>query len=69
MAYHYFLFDICYVINGLCLIFIWIWPSNTILFQACYGLAHGPSAIAIATWRNSLVFHSVEKVTSLFIHM
>lgn len=69
MAYHYFLFDICYVINGLCLIFIWIWPSNTILFQACYGLAHGPSAIAIATWRNSLVFHSVEKVTSLFIHI
>jgi len=69
LAYHYFLFDICYVINGLCLIFLWIWPSNTILFQACYGLAHGPSAIAIATWRNSLVFHSVEKVTSLFIHI
>ncbi|POW08739.1 hypothetical protein PSHT_09431 [Puccinia striiformis] len=69
LAYHYFLFDICYVINGLCLIFLWVWPSNAILFQACYGLAHGPSAIAIATWRNSLVFHSVEKVTSLFIHI
>lgn len=69
LAYHYFLFDMCYVINVLCLIFLWIWPSNPILFQACYGLAHGPSALAIATWRNSLVFHSVEKLTSLFIHI
>ena len=24
---------------------------------------------SIATWRNSLVFHSVDKVTSLFIHI
>ncbi|CAH7672705.1 hypothetical protein BY996DRAFT_4577767 [Phakopsora pachyrhizi] len=68
-SYHYFLFDICYVINGLCLIFIWFLPSSTLLFEACYGLSHGPSAIAIATWRNSLVFHSVEKMTSLFIHI
>ncbi|EGG04048.1 uncharacterized protein MELLADRAFT_37620, partial [Melampsora larici-populina 98AG31] len=68
-AYHYFLFDLCYVVNGLSLVFLWIWPSNVLLFQACYGLAHGPSAFAIATWRNSLVFHSVEKVTSLFIHI
>ncbi|KAG0146851.1 hypothetical protein CROQUDRAFT_106857 [Cronartium quercuum f. sp. fusiforme G11] len=68
-AYHYFLFDLCYVVNGLTLLFLWIWPSNALLFQACYGLAHGPSAFAIATWRNSLVFHSVEKVTSLFIHI
>ncbi|MBW0545762.1 hypothetical protein O181_085477 [Austropuccinia psidii MF-1] len=69
LAYHYFLFDLCYVINGLCLVFLWFFPSNVLLFEACYGLSHGPSAIAIATWRNSLVFHSVEKVTSLFIHI
>jgi hypothetical protein len=29
----------------------------------------GPLASAIITWRNSLVFHSLDKVTSLFIHM
>lgn len=29
----------------------------------------GPIASAIVTWRNSLVFHSLDKVTSLFIHM
>ncbi|EIW70179.1 hypothetical protein TREMEDRAFT_61943 [Tremella mesenterica DSM 1558] len=28
-----------------------------------------PLASAIITWRNSLVFHSLDKVTSLFIHM
>jgi hypothetical protein len=29
----------------------------------------GPLASAIITWRNSLVFHSLDKVTSLFIHV
>lgn len=29
----------------------------------------GPLASAIITWRNSLVFHSLDKVTSLFIHI
>lgn len=29
----------------------------------------GPIASAIITWRNSMVFHSLDKVISLFIHM
>jgi len=40
-----------------------------ILFTVCYTLSHGPLALAIVLWRNSLVFHSLDKVTSLFIHM
>lgn len=35
----------------------------------CYCAAHGPLAFSVATWRNSLVFHSLEKMTSLFIHL
>ena len=31
-------------------------------------LANGPLAWAILVWRNSFVFHSVDKVTSTFIH-
>lgn len=53
----------------MCLAYIWIWPSSTVLYVACYCLSHGPLCTAIATWRNSLVFHSVDKVTSLFIHI
>ena len=57
------------IVNIMCLAYIWIWPSSTVLFVACYCLSHGPLCTAIATWRNSLVFHSVDKVTSLFIHI
>ncbi|KDQ06243.1 hypothetical protein BOTBODRAFT_60699 [Botryobasidium botryosum FD-172 SS1] len=67
--YHYFLADQCYFVNILCLIYLWILPGNKSLFVACYCLCHGTLASAVITWRNSLVFHSVDKVTSLFIHI
>ncbi|GAA5856791.1 hypothetical protein JCM8547_008846 [Rhodosporidiobolus lusitaniae] len=67
--YHYFLFDLCYAVNLLCLIYLWVLPGNAILFEACYGLTLGSLGTAIATWRNSLVFHSLDKVISLAIHI
>ena len=36
---------------------------------ATYCLSYGNNAWAIAMWRNSMVFHSLDKVTSLFIHI
>lgn len=68
-AWHYFLFDLCYYANVLNLIYIWLLPSNSALFVACYCLSHGSLASAVITWRNSLVFHDLDKVTSLFIHV
>ncbi|KAI0736098.1 hypothetical protein C8Q72DRAFT_791291 [Fomitopsis betulina] len=68
-AWHYFLFDLCYYANILNLIYIWFLPSNSALFVACYCLSHGSLASAVITWRNSLVFHDLDKVTSLFIHI
>lgn len=68
-AWHYFLFDLCYYVNIINFIYIWLLPSNAALFVACYCLSHGPLASAVITWRNSLVFHDQEKVTSLFIHI
>lgn len=78
-------YDLCYFVNVLTLIYLWIFPSSKILFTVCYTLSHGPLALAIVLWRNSLVFHSkslpieislsfsfslgLDKVTSLFIHM
>ncbi|KAL1411025.1 hypothetical protein Q8F55_001970 [Vanrija albida] len=64
--WHYFLFDMCYFVNALDLIWLWIFPNSTILFICCYLLTLGPLASAIITWRNSLVFHSLDKVTSLY---
>jgi len=68
-AWHYFLFDLCYYANILNFIYIWFLPANPALFVACYCLSHGSLASAVITWRNSLVFHDFDKVTSLFIHV
>jgi hypothetical protein len=66
---HYFFFDLCYYVNLLTLLYIWIFPSSKILFTAVFTLTNGPIAFAIIAWRNSLVFHSLDKVTSVFIHI
>ncbi|KAI3543962.1 F-box protein [Colletotrichum paranaense] len=68
-GYHYFLADLCYFVNLLLVLSIWIFPGSRRLFLATYCLAFGNNAVAIIMWRNSLVFHSFDKVTSLFIHI
>ena len=50
-------------------VYFWFFPRSAALFIACYCLSHGSLASAVITWRNSLVFHDQDKVTSLFIHI
>ncbi|KAK4545448.1 hypothetical protein LTR36_002798 [Oleoguttula mirabilis] len=69
IGFHYFLADLCYFVNLLLILSIWFFPQSKRLFISTYCLAFGNNAIAIAMWRNSLVFHSLDKVTSLFIHI
>ena len=68
-GYHYFLADLCYFVNFLLAFSLWVFPGSKRLFMAAYCLAFGNNAVAIVMWRNSLVFHSFDKVTSLFIHI
>ncbi|RKU45955.1 hypothetical protein DL546_005044 [Coniochaeta pulveracea] len=68
-GYHYFLADLCYFVNFLLVLSLWVFPQSKRLFMATYCLAFGNNAVAIIMWRNSLVFHSFDKVTSLFIHI
>jgi hypothetical protein len=62
-GYHYFLADLCYFVNLLCMVTIWVFPGSKRLFISTYCLSFGNNAIAIAMWRNALVFHSLDKVT------
>ena len=62
-GYHYFLADMCYFVNLLLLLTIWVAPRSKRLFISTYCLAYGNNAVAIAMWRNSMVFHSLDKVT------
>jgi hypothetical protein len=62
-GFHYFLADLCYFVNVLLMLSIWIFPNSKRLFISTFCLAFGNNAVAIAMWRNSLVFHSLDKVT------
>ncbi|KAF2132085.1 hypothetical protein P153DRAFT_421126 [Dothidotthia symphoricarpi CBS 119687] len=68
-GYHYFLADLCYFVNILLVLSIWVFPQSKRLFISTYCLTMGNNAVAIIMWRNSLVFHSMDKVVSLFIHI
>lgn len=61
-GYHYFLADLCYFVNFLSMLSIWVFPKSKRLLIGTYCLAYGNNAVAIAMWRNSLVFHSMDKV-------
>jgi len=44
-------------------------PHNSRLFMVMFGIANGPLALATYIFRNSLVFHDVDKMTSVYIHV
>jgi hypothetical protein len=64
-GYHYFLADLCYFVNILVVMSVWLFPRSKRLFIATYCLCYGNNAVAIIMWRNSLVFHSMDKVVRL----
>lgn len=64
----YFLYDFCYFVNACCFVSI-LYPEWTLLNNFCFVMTNGPLVWAILTWRNSLVFHSLDKVTSVYIHV
>jgi len=68
LKYQYFMLDFCYFLQVLLLVQLYIRPSAE-LFQVLFTLSNGPLCVAIVMWRNSLVFHDLDKITSVFIHM
>jgi len=75
VKYHYFLLDFCYFLNGSTalqsLVCNGISDEGTCStwLKANFMLSHGPISMAILAWQNSLVFHSLDKMTSFFIHI
>lgn len=67
--WQYFLIDFCYFGNTLLCIFLWATPWLPEFFLVLFGLAHGPLAWATVLFRNSLVFHNTDKMTSVYIHV
>ena len=65
---HYYLLDFCYFTNTLMSLYLFFYPNFPDLFRIVFTMSNGPLLWAVPTWRNSLVFHSLDKVTSVFIH-
>lgn len=67
--WHYYMFDFCYLGNVMLVVTLNYFPTNIKLLKMCFSYSLGPLAWSILAFRNSLVFHSVDKITSLFLHL
>ena len=63
-----YLVDYCYLGNALLFYYINFDPKNEWLFMACYCLSNGTLAAGVAAFRNSLVYHKIDYLTSLATH-
>jgi len=63
-----FMLDFCYFMNLSVAVQVSLFPNNLMWFKANYVLCMGCLMLAIVVWQNSLVFHSLDKLTSICIH-
>jgi hypothetical protein len=66
---HYYLVDFCYFATACCLIFISVQRQNEDLFRMIYLYSNGCLGISIAAFKNSVVFHRIDYMVSLAIHI
>lgn len=59
---HYYLLDFCYYANVLHVVQVWFFPESCSLQKILFAFSMGPLAWSIVAFRNSLIFHSLDKV-------
>ncbi|KAL7720125.1 Glycerophosphocholine acyltransferase 1 [Entamoeba marina] len=69
--WHYFMIDFCYFCQLITILTVALVNTSLFpyLFQTAFVFAHGPLLTAIPMWKNSLVFHDLDKLTSVYIHL
>jgi len=70
-GFQYFMLDFCYSVNLLTLVHLFFlyklsWAED--IFKVAYIMSTGPLPAAIPVWKNSLVFHDVDKMISVYVH-
>ena len=66
--YVMYIFDFCYLGNWVLLAYVLFFPGSPWLLSAVFVQANGALAFAIGAFRNSLVYHKIDMLTSLAIH-
>jgi hypothetical protein len=64
----FWMLDWCYFANLTVIYYVLFEPKNVALFRTSFLFSFGCLGLAIATFRNSLVFHKIDYVTSVGIH-
>ena len=67
-GWKFYLVDFCYFANFVVFYFINCAPKSQWLFISCFVIANGLLASAVAAFRNSLVYHKIDLLTSLAVH-
>ena len=67
-GWHYYISDYCYYCNVLILYLVMYDSHNVELIKSCFLLSQGAVAFSIKLFRNSLVLHKIDVLTSFGIH-
>ena len=65
---HYYMLEFCYYGNVITYVFIFLYPENRHLYYASFAFANGPIGWALALVGCKFVLHSIDSLTSVFIH-
>lgn len=69
LKFHYFMYDFCYFVNILSVVAMYTYDILPSLFRVCFVFTNGPLLWAVVIWRNSLVYHDFDRMTSIYIHI
>lgn len=68
-GWHYYMVDFCYFSCFSTLYFISLDRTNEKLFRTLFLFANGALAMSVAAFRNSMVFHRLDYMISVMIHV
>ena len=68
-GWHYYMTDFCYAANVVVLLYLNWFPMSEELFIMSFLFSNGALAVAVGAFRNQMVFHSIDNMSSLALHM
>ena len=66
---HYYLLDFCYYANMLMILQVWALPELCELQMILFSFSMGPLAWSVLLFRNSMIFHSLDKVRCMHLRV
>jgi hypothetical protein len=68
-GWHYYMTDLCYFVNIIVILYLIQFPKNDTLFKVAFCFSNGCLATAVGAFKNQMVFHKMDNLTSLALHM